>query len=58
MSTDKKLTSVRVDKDTFLKFRQECLKDKYSFQKLANRCIYLYLNDNDFKNRILKGKNE
>lgn len=54
MNKDKKLTSVRVEEELFSKFRQECIRHKFSFQKLADRAIYLYLTNEDFKKQIHK----
>jgi len=39
---DKKLTSVRLDPKLYEEFKYQCLKDNFSFQKLASRAIYLY----------------
>jgi hypothetical protein len=52
MSKDKKLTSVRVTPDLFKKFKQECIEHKFSFQKLCDRAMYLYLTDEVFKSKI------
>ncbi len=35
------LTSVKVQSDLFENFKIECVKRKFSFQKLADRSIYL-----------------
>ena len=51
---DKKLTSVRLDPKLYDEFKFECLKDNFSFQKLASRAIFLYLNDKEFKNKLQK----
>jgi hypothetical protein len=51
---DKKLTSVRLDPDLYDEFKFQCLKDNFSFQKLASRAIYLYINDKDFRNKLHK----
>lgn len=51
---DKKLTSVRLDPKLYEEFKYQCLKDDFSFQKLASRAIYLYLNDKDFRNKLQK----
>jgi len=51
---DKKLTSVRLDPKLYDEFKFECLRDNFSFQKLASHAIYLYLNDKDFKNKLQK----
>jgi|TARA_R110002153_G_scaffold92084_2_gene223883 hypothetical protein len=51
---DKKLTTVRLDPTLYDEFKFQCLKDNFSFQKLASRAIYLYLNDKDFKVKLQK----
>ena len=54
MSTkkDMTLTSVKVKSDLFENFKIECVKRKFSFQKLADRCVHLYLTDEEFKKQI------
>ena len=52
MNKDKKLTSVRVEEELFSRFRQECIAHKFSFQKLADRAMYLYLTNEEFKKQI------
>lgn len=54
---DKKLTSVRLDPELYEQFKYQSLKDKFSFQKLASRTIYLYLTDKEFRQKILNQKN-
>lgn len=49
---DKTLTSVKIQSDLFQDFKIECVKRKFSFQKLADRAIYLYLTDEDFRKMI------
>lgn len=49
---DKRLTSVRLDDTLFQEFKFQCIKNKFSFQKLATRCIFLYLTDKDFRTSI------
>jgi hypothetical protein len=51
-SSDKRLTTVRIDDELFQEFKFQCIKDKFSFQKLASRSIFLYLTDKDFKESI------
>lgn len=46
------LTSVKVKSNLFENFKIECVKRKFSFQKLADRSIYLYLTDEDFRKQI------
>jgi hypothetical protein len=50
-----KLTSVKVDADVFEEFKVECLRDKFTLQKLVNASLLLYLNDEEFK-KIIKNK--
>jgi len=51
-SSDKRLTTVRIDDELFQEFKFQCIKDKFSFQKLASRSIFLYLTDKNFKESI------
>jgi hypothetical protein len=51
-SSDKRLTTVRIDDELFQEFKYQCIKDKFSFQKLASRSIFLYLTDKEFKKSI------
>ena len=54
MNTKKEmtLTSVKVKSNLFENFKIECVKRKFSFQKLSDRAIYLYLTDEDFRKQI------
>ena len=54
MSNVKKmtLTSVKVKSDLFENFKIECVKRKFSFQKLADRSLFLYLTDENFRKQI------
>ena len=53
MSSDnKKLTSVKIDKELWEDFKVECVRRKFSFQKLSERAIDLFLNDDDFRRQI------
>ncbi len=59
MSNSKKmtLTSVKVQGDLFEQFKIECVKRKFSFQKLADRALFLYLTDEDFRKKITNQTN-
>ena len=46
------LTSVKIQSDLFEDFRVECVKRKFSFQKLADRSIHLYLINEEFRKTI------
>tara|TARA_B100000780_G_scaffold230507_1_gene170237 strand:+ start:952 stop:1140 length:189 start_codon:yes stop_codon:yes gene_type:complete len=46
------LTSVKVQSNLFDDFKVECVRRKFSFQKLADRSIFLYLTDEDFRKKI------
>ena len=56
-TTDKTLTSVKIKSDLFNEFKIECVKRKFSFQKLADRAIHLYLTDEDFRKQITNQSN-
>jgi len=49
---DMTLTSVKIQSNLFEEFRIECVKRKFSFQKLADRTIHLYLTDEDFRKKV------
>lgn len=46
------LTSVKIHKDLFEKFKMETVLNKFTLQKLLNRAVDLYLEDEEFRNRI------
>ena len=46
------LTSVKVKSDLFEDFKIECVRRKFSFQKLADRALFLYLTDEDFRKKV------
>ena len=48
----KKLTSVKIDIDLWEEFKIECIKRKFSFQKLSERAVDLYMNDEEFRRTI------
>ena len=54
MSQTKKmtLTSVKVQGQLFENFKVECVRRKFSFQKLADRSLFLYLTDETFREQI------
>ena len=59
MSANKKmtLTSVKVQSQLFENFKVECVRRKFSFQKLADRSLFLYLTDEDFRKKITNQTN-
>ena len=46
------LTSVKVNCDLFDNFKIECVKRKFSLNKLVNRAMDLYLNDESFRKQV------
>lgn len=48
----KQLTSVKLDPEIFEKFKINAIKQKITFQKLAERAIYLYSDDEEFRRKI------
>jgi len=46
------LTSGEVHRDLFEEFKIECVKTKFSLQKLADRALYLYLTSDEFRSKI------
>ena len=47
-----KLTSVKILESLYNKFKMVTVNTKMSLQKITNRSVYLYLNDDGFKEKI------
>lgn len=53
METSKKqLTSVKVDPILFEEFKMQCIRYKFSLQKLNDRAIHLFITDPEFRKMI------
>jgi len=46
------LTSVKVHQDLFEEFKVASIKNKFNLQKLTNRAIHLYLNDEELRKQL------
>ena len=46
------ITSVKVDKTLYDSFKINNVKKKFYLQDLVNRCMYLYIHDDKFRQRI------
>jgi hypothetical protein len=46
------LTSVKVHGELFDEFKVASIKNKFNLQKLTNRAIHLYLNDENFRKQL------
>ena len=49
---DMTLTSVKVNSELWELFRIDCVKYKFSLQKLTDRAIHLYLTDESFRKQL------
>ena len=49
---DYKLTSVKILRELYKKFKLNALDDEFTLQKLVNRSMDLYVLDNKFKDKI------
>ena len=47
-----KLTSVKILESLYGSFKVTTVNSPTNLQKLTNRCIHLYLNDQDFREKI------
>jgi len=47
-----KLTSVKVEDELFNDFKVASIRSKFNLQKLVNRCMDLYIQDEDFARKI------
>ena len=54
---DYKLTSVKILRDLYKRFKVSTLEDEFTLQKLVNRSKDLYVLDNKFKAQIHEWKN-
>ena len=53
MATNKQqLTSVKVDGQLFDEFKVLCVRTKFSLQKLTDRCMHLYVTDEEFRKQL------
>jgi hypothetical protein len=52
MEDNTQLTSVKVDKDIFDTFKIECVKRKFSLNKLVNRAMEMYIEDENFRKQV------
>jgi hypothetical protein len=49
---NKKLTSVKVEKELLQEFKEQSVKSKFTLQKLVDRSIFLYLTEDRYKEYI------
>ena len=49
-----KLTSVKIIDDLYKNFKSKVVQNGFNLQKLVNRSIYLYNQDEKFENKIHK----
>jgi hypothetical protein len=54
---NEKLTSVKITQPLFDNFKMAALQDNFSFKKLADRAIYLYLTNEEFRSKLLNQNN-
>lgn len=47
-----RLTSVKVLKNLYGRFKEDCVDKDFTFQKLVNRTLYLYDTDDEFRTMI------
>ena len=52
IKSDIKLTSVKIVKDIYNQFKHVSFDENLNLQKLVNRSILLYINDEDFREKI------
>lgn len=48
------LTSVKVEEGQFAQFKVECVRDRFTLTGLVNKCMKLYIHDEDFRKAIIK----
>lgn len=50
--TKERLTSVKITQPLFDEFKIACYQQNFSFKKLADRAIFLYLYDMEFREKL------
>lgn len=55
--TKLKLTSVKVYKPLYHKFKVQAMDEEFTLQKLVNRAMDLYMQDTTFRDRIFEHTN-
>lgn len=48
----KKLTSVKVEQELLQEFKEQCVRYKFTLQKLVDRAIFLYITEEEFRNKL------
>ena len=56
MSKNTKLTSLKVEEQLFEDFKIEAFKYKFTFTKLVNNSLKLFMENEDFKKQIINYK--
>lgn len=54
---EEKLTSVKITQPLFDEFKIAAFQNNFSFKKLADRAIFLYLTDKEFRSKLHKQTN-
>ena len=52
IKTETKLTSVKIVNELYNKFKHASLDENLNLQKLVNRCILMYIEDNQFRKKV------
>ena len=52
MNIQFKLTSIKLLQDLYKKFKIQTIDNKISLQRLTNRSMYLYVHDDNFRQKI------
>jgi len=54
---NEKLTSVKITQPLFDEFKIAAFQNNFSFKKLADRAIFLYITDKEFRTKLHKQTN-
>jgi|TARA_B110000208_G_C11624268_1_gene378404 hypothetical protein len=54
---NEKLTSVKITQPLFDEFKIAAFQNNFSFKKLADRAIFLYITDKEFRSKLHKQTN-
>jgi len=52
MKPETVVTSVKINKTNYDNFKVSIIRDKFSLQEMLNNSLYLYLNDEKFREKV------
>ena len=51
-NSSKLATTVKIDKELYNEFKMVSYQTNHTLQKMLEKCVYLYVKDEDFRNKV------